>query len=100
MRPLPIECPSCEHKLLAKRLVCPACNTEVEGLFELPPLATLSRTDQSFVLQFVQASGSLKEMARLLGVSYPTVRSRLDEIIAKLRAPETKKENGRERPSA
>jgi hypothetical protein len=45
-------------------------------------LCGLSRSDQQFVVEFVKASGSLKEMARLLGVSYPTVRSRLDEIIA------------------
>jgi hypothetical protein len=81
---LPIECPSCGHKLGVKRLACPQCGTEVEGLYELPALASLSRGDQDFVLQFVQASGSLKEMARLLHVSYPTVRNRLDGIIEKL----------------
>ncbi|HUT75065.1 MAG TPA: DUF2089 family protein [Armatimonadota bacterium] len=81
---LPIECPSCGHKLAVKRLSCQDCGTEVEGLYELPALASLGRSDQEFILQFVMASGSLKEMARLLGVSYPTVRNRLDEIIGRL----------------
>jgi len=89
---LPIECPSCGRRLAVKRLLCQHCGTEVEGLFELPPLASLTRTDQEFVLQFVRASGSLKEMARLLKVSYPTVRNRLDEIIDKLKRAEKKQE--------
>ncbi len=85
MRILPQECPSCGERLAVKRLVCRQCGTEVEGLYELPALVGLSRPEQEFVQQFVLASGSLKEMARLLGVSYPTVRNRLDEIIARLR---------------
>jgi hypothetical protein len=67
-----------------KRLSCEKCGTEVEGLFSLPVLGALSQEDEEFVVQFVRASGSLKEMATLLKVSYPTVRNRLDEIIAKL----------------
>ncbi|NIM06479.1 MAG: DUF2089 family protein [Armatimonadetes bacterium] len=84
MKTLPSECPSCSRRLSIKRLSCGDCGTEVEGLFELPALVRLSRSDQEFVFQFVRASGSLKEMARLLKVSYPTVRNRLDEIIEKL----------------
>jgi len=44
----------------------------------------LTQDDQEFVLQFIKASGSLKEMASHLAVSYPTVRNRLDEIIGQL----------------
>lgn len=72
-----------------KRLRCEACDTEVEGLYPLPALASLSQDDQDFVLGFVKASGSLKAMAGLMKVSYPTVRNRLDEIIGKLNAPAT-----------
>jgi len=53
----------------------------VEGLYELPLLAGLSAEEQVFIIEFIKASGSLKEMARLFGLSYPTVRNRLDEII-------------------
>ena len=69
---------------MVKRLSCEQCGTEVEGLFPLPKLAALSHEDQEFILQFVKASGSLKEMAALLKVSYPTVRNRLDEVITRL----------------
>jgi len=64
-----------------KKLICEACGTEVEGLYELPLLAGLSAEEQVFIIEFIKASGSLKEMARLFGLSYPTVRNRLDEII-------------------
>jgi hypothetical protein len=58
----------------------------VEGVYPLPELLALSAEDQDFVCEFVKASGSLKEMAALLKVSYPTVRNRLDALIAKLQA--------------
>ena len=75
-----------------KRLRCDACETEIEGLYVLPPLAGLDSEDQEFILQFIKASGSLKEMASILKVSYPTVRNRLDEIIDKLKRDERRKE--------
>ena len=80
--------------MAVKRLRCERCETEVEGLFFLPALVSLTHEDQEFVEAFVKASGSLKEMANLLKVSYPTVRNRLDEIIEKLRQaePSTKEE--------
>jgi hypothetical protein len=82
----PLHCPSCASQLQVRRLACDHCGTEVEGIYPLPPLATLSAEDQAFVCDFVKASGSLKEMAALLKVSYPTVRNRLDEVIARLQA--------------
>jgi hypothetical protein len=84
MKRFPVTCPSCEHRLQVKRLNCEHCGTEVEGIYPLPVLAALSVEDQAFICDFVKASGSLKEMAALLKVSYPTVRNRLDEVIAKL----------------
>ena len=85
MRSLPTACPSCSGKLAVKRLHCEKCETEVEGLYPLPALASLSPDDQEFVLEFIKASGSLKEMAAILKVSYPTVRNRLDDVIARLK---------------
>jgi hypothetical protein len=55
-------------------------------MYPLPPLASLSAEDQAFILEFVKASGSLKDMAALMKVSYPTVRNRLDEVIDRLQA--------------
>jgi hypothetical protein len=63
---------------------CETCGTEVSGSYNLPVFDRLSTDEQEFVLQFVKSSGSLKDMAKLLGLSYPTVRNLLDEIIKKI----------------
>lgn len=56
----------------------------VEGSFELPPLAQLPSEDQVFVAAFVRSHGSIKEMEKLFGVSYPTIKARLNRIGAQL----------------
>ena len=81
---LPTSCPSCGSGLRVAQLACPDCETSVEGDYPLPSLARLGSEDQQFALAFIRCSGSLKEMARLYGVSYPTVRNRLDDLIARL----------------
>jgi hypothetical protein len=91
MKQLPTICPSCAGMLAVKRLCCECCGTEVEGEYELPPLARLSAEDEGFLLQFLKADASLKEMARILRLSYPTVRNRLDAIIKQLRQHEPKR---------
>jgi hypothetical protein len=88
MKKLPSICPACQSQLNIKKLSCQKCSTEIEGLFELPALAKLSGEDQEFVVQFVKCSGSLKEMARLQKLSYPTVRNRLDGIIEQIKPVE------------
>ncbi len=81
---LPCKCPACQSQLKVKSLKCENCDTEVIGLYELPILARLLPDEQDFILQFVKNSGSLKEMSNHLGLSYPTVRNLLDEIIYKI----------------
>ena len=56
----------------------------IEGSFELPPLAGLSAEDQVFVMAFVRCDGSIKDMERIFGISYPTVKSRLARIARQL----------------
>lgn len=56
----------------------------IEGDFELPPLARLTMEDQIFVIAFVRSHGSIKEMEELFGVSYPTVKNRLNRISREL----------------
>jgi len=85
---LPTNCPSCQAQLKVKCLKCENCQTEVSGLYDLPTLALLSSEDQQFILRFVINSGSLKEMASELKLSYPTVRNMLNEIINKIKAYE------------
>ena len=52
----------------------------LEGVWELPQLARLSAEDQVFVIAFVRSHGSIKEMERVFGVSYPTIKARLNRI--------------------
>ena len=56
----------------------------IEGRFELPPLARLSAEDQIFVAAFVRCHGSIKQMEKFFGVSYPTIKNRLNRIGALL----------------
>lgn len=61
---------------------------EIEGDFELPQLAQLSYEDQVFVAAFVRSHGSIKDMERAFGISYPTVKNRLNRIAQKLQLVE------------
>ncbi len=61
----------------------------IEGRFELPQLAKLEADDQVFVAAFVRSHGSIKEMEQVFGVSYPTVKARLNRIAAQLEFVET-----------
>lgn len=56
----------------------------IEGSFEIPPLAQLTLEDQIFVTAFIRCYGSIKEMEELFGISYPTVKNRLNRIAGKL----------------
>jgi hypothetical protein len=73
-------------KLVVERVRLPETGITVEGSFELPPLAQLSLDDQVFVAAFVKSHGSIKEMERLFGVSYPTIKGRLNRLSAALDA--------------
>ncbi len=68
----------------------------IEGAFELPRLARLSAEDQVFVVAFVRSHGSIKEMEQVFGVSYPTVKARLNRIAASLEFVEVDLTPGRE----
>ncbi len=67
----------------------------VDGSFELPQLARLTAEDQVFVVAFVRCHGSLKEMERIFGISYPTVKARLNRIAGQLEFVETDPAPGR-----
>jgi hypothetical protein len=69
---------------------------EIEGSFELPQLARLPFEDQVFVIAFVRSHGSLKEMESVFGVSYPTIKSRLNRISSSLQFIETSPPPSRE----
>ena len=67
-----------------ERLRVARTGVAIEGSFELPQLARLSIEDQVFVIAFVRSHGSIKEMERTFGVSYPTIKSRLNRIAGSL----------------
>ncbi|MGB8890203.1 MAG: DUF2089 domain-containing protein [Candidatus Korobacteraceae bacterium] len=79
-----ITCPECSQPFKIMRLACPNCNVVMEGQIELPTLAQLSLEDQAFVMAFVRHHGSIKKMESLFGISYPTVKNRLNAIAAAL----------------
>jgi len=83
--PLSSVCPYCEQAMHTSRMTCSGCGVAVEGQFPCTRLAALPAEHQRFIEMFVLAGGNLKLIAQQTGVSYPTVRSRLDKVIAELR---------------
>lgn len=81
---LPGKCPVCDSPLDVTRMQCAECGTAVEGRFELCKFCSLSREQQQFVEIFIKCRGNIREVERELGISYPTVRSRLDQVIEAL----------------
>src|SRR5919201_3767183 len=78
----PAHCPSCAGELVIARLQCPTCGTEVAGTSTLGRLAGLREPHASLLELFLRVRGNVKEMERELGLSYPTVRARLEEALA------------------
>jgi hypothetical protein len=79
------KCPACGNtKFRIERLACTNCGTAVEGQFTVSRLATLPEEHVHFVETFLKCRGNIKEVERELGISYPTVRSRLDKVVALL----------------
>ncbi|MCO5175934.1 MAG: DUF2089 domain-containing protein [Thermomicrobiales bacterium] len=79
-------CPSCEGELIVRELYCPTCDIQIRGSFAAPspaaPTLRLSQEQQAFLRLFVMSRGNLSDVERSLGVSYPTVRAKLDDLIA------------------
>jgi hypothetical protein len=75
--------------LTVERVRLAGSDVAIEGRFELPQLARLSMEDQVFVVAFVRCHGSIKEMEQTFGISYPTVKSRLNRIASALEFVET-----------
>jgi hypothetical protein len=75
--------------ITVERVRLAASGVEIEGSFELPQLARLPLEDQIFVIAFVRSHGSLKDMESVFGISYPTIKARLNRISASLQFVET-----------
>ncbi|MBD3167874.1 MAG: DUF2089 family protein [candidate division Zixibacteria bacterium] len=68
------------HKLVVERIRLLDKDIAIEGEFELPPLAKLSYEDQVFIAAFIKSHGSIKQMESIFGVSYPTIKNRLNRL--------------------
>ena len=76
---IPDNCPVCGGKIVIERFRCQDCGVSVEGEFSVPGWR-LTREQWDFVRLFLKVRGNLKEMERVMGVSYPTVRARLESV--------------------
>jgi hypothetical protein len=77
-------CPVCANELTITRLHCRGCGTSLEGEFGVGRFGRLAREQLSLLESFLRARGNLKEMERELGISYPTVRARVDALVKAL----------------
>ncbi len=80
----PGTCLICGGEMVIRKLECPTCDITVKGRFESCPFCVLSSEQVELIKIFLKSRGNIKEVERELGISYPTVRGRLDEIVRKL----------------
>lgn len=83
-------CPICKHSLHVQKLACGNCHTVIENEFSLSKFASLSKEQMEFVEVFVVKRGNIKEVEKELGISYPTVRSKLNDVVEQLGYEEDK----------
>lgn len=80
----PTSCPACQGEYEITTLTCKKCKSQLNGHFHGCDFCKLSESEAHFVLTFLKCRGSIKDVEKELGISYPTVRSRLDKIITHL----------------
>ncbi len=90
-------CPVCASKLKVAKLHCHNCSTSIEGDFELDKFSYLSKEQKWFIEVFIKNRGNIKEIEKELGISYPTVRRNLDQVIEALGYKTNEKETAVER---
>ncbi len=83
----PRNCPICGGEMFVTRLYCPECDVRIEGHFNFGGLGSLSQQQLAFVETFVACEGKIGRVQKVLGISYPTVRSRLEEVITAMGYP-------------
>jgi hypothetical protein len=80
----PQDCPVCSEQLHVTRLSCPGCGTGLTGSFAPCSFCALSEADLGLLRVFLTSRGTMKEVERHLGVSYPTARLRFDDLLRRL----------------
>ena len=74
------QCPACGGPIIITECKCPNCQLVMRGEFQPGPFSALSEDQLTFVRVFLRARGNLSEVEKQLGISYPTIRNKLDEI--------------------
>ena len=87
------KCPVCNSNLEIVEYHCPHCGTAIKGKFGIGELASLNASQQEFVKTFICCRGNIKEVEKALGISYPTVKNRLNEITKVLCPAKKEKAN-------
>jgi len=77
-------CPVCQGELHVTRLHCQTCGTTIEGQFQVGRFGRLSREQLGLLESFLRARGNLRELERELGLSYPTIRGRIEALLRAL----------------
>jgi hypothetical protein len=77
-------CPVCSGELAVTRLRCGSCGTTLEGEFSVGRFARLSRDQTALLESFLRSRGNLRDIERELGISYPTVRARVEALVRAL----------------
>jgi hypothetical protein len=94
-------CPVCASDLAVTRLHCGTCGTSLEGEFSVGRFGRLNREQMALLESFLRSRGNLREMERELGLSYPTVRSRVDGLVRALGLGEgSRADDGDDEPEA
>lgn len=86
------KCPVCSDELVVTRLSCSSCKSVIEGEFSLCNLCKLSEEQKDFINIFIKSRGNIKEIEKEMGISYPTVRGKLENIIENLKILENPSE--------
>lgn len=90
-------CPVCRHELTISSLSCNHCQTRLEGSFTSCKFCKLPVEQQEFVEVFLKSRGNIKDVEKELGISYPTVRNRLDGVIQALGYKVQKQDDGEDK---
>ena len=90
--PVPTNCPVCGGTYVVTQLQCDGCKSKLEGQFSTGKLSALSAEQTAFVEVFLSCRGNIKEVEKALGISYPTVRSRLDDVLETMGYPTRRKD--------
>lgn len=78
------KCPICDNDITITEMSCRECGTVVKGKFEPCKFCKLSKEQKNFIEVFIKNRGNIKEIEKELGISYPTVRNKIDQIIVEL----------------